>query len=1185
LIVESLATYIASFALAFLCGYGPVRLLLPVDLRAHRVFLMPTTGFMLFCWLTFWLSASFDISPASVVWPVFAMLCLLGVVSHPLISPDERFSETARTVGLACVLTVPTLLVTLWPLFYIGADTYLGNINPDYFASLRDLHFFLDSSVADRGTGADTYHSFWSDAGKSSPSARFSSVLFAYLIQQTLQVSLREALTLAIAVFIGCLPLTAFSLSRALFPAGRALSVAAAVLTSIAAPTTMSYLNFYVGQNSALSAVPLLLVVAYWLLLRPSWQLLLFSIVLVNALIVMYVAMLPYVAIPAAAVGVLLIIRRELPIRWIVRIVGGMLIGLLVINVWQWRFLFTSLVAWRNVTTPSTSDQIFGDFLTEAFVPLFLGLTIYPVGATWLLRWVGSEHYPLVVWLSIALVASLVVLGLVMWRSAKVSREMALVTALIGAYLITWVYYTFVHPFGYAMFKLTSWAQIALALSVACTATVGWRRLRGSHRTFRSTILSAGMLAITAVVVVPTVTASLQYGFAGSAPGNVETLVNVRHVSGNQDYLELQDSLRGHVSPESESIGLVFSDFIQNEWISYYLRDYRTSILSHNLFQGTDETFEDVPDSAAFDSNPYWHGASDDYYLLPTDQNPNQDIVSRSLPEPVWKNGSFQLLRASEVQDLLVTGRGYYRVESSPEGLSYWWPRHFRWIREGAELILIRPARIGEPYRLSFAVIAGPGGEYRHRTLELWHEGGQFDEINVTGSARVVSKPFYPSGGVDRIVVRVRDPVISLPRGFQLWNREIPLDVRRLNVALAEVQVTHDVASLAAPPGADFTPLQMLRSSVEFNGFEPDGWVGSRATFSISRPPESRFINMDLTVPDVSDRVYPYSIEVHVDGAGHQVNVLTPGSVPLRYPLQPHSEDGITEVLLQPSQPREIVGPFGRNRGYQTVHLSSVRFEASGEAGSDNYRFRGATVNGVASDGWFARRAELQIDPSSDWRVLAVELEYPEWSGVKTFTTRLSEGQRVATSSSVIPGMHVERLILSPSSLGQTVVLEVEEEFSLPSPDSRVVSAMIRSADMSPLSMDPSAVVSEHAGSGLPSPTLASSVQWQGIESDGWMKDLATLTVEPHGATRTLSVEVECPEWSGVQRFGISVSHGSETLLATIASPGFHVLQMALPPSSQTKTLSLRADSEFSLPAPDHRSVSLRIVRSNLEPR
>src|SRR5688572_6044314 len=289
-------------AAAYLMGLAAVKALVPEDVeREHGTLVAPTVGYLLFCLIAFTLSATFRISATTACWIAMAVLMLAGLASQLKPAWRLQWRAVGRDAALAAVLALPMAVTTLFPLLYIGAETYLGTVNPDFFAGLIDSHYLLEGrSMATFGpVTRDTFHPVDSIAGGITASARFGSELFGLAVKLGLGVEIRTALSLAIGFFMLSLPLTLYFLCRVAMRFDVAEARLAAWLIGIAAPIAMSYVYYYLGQNSGLPAMVLVMGSAWLMLTRPDWRTTLLCALLSNALFVNYFAMLPYALVAA----------------------------------------------------------------------------------------------------------------------------------------------------------------------------------------------------------------------------------------------------------------------------------------------------------------------------------------------------------------------------------------------------------------------------------------------------------------------------------------------------------------------------------------------------------------------------------------------------------------------------------------------------------------------------------------------------------------------------------------------------------------------------------------------------------------------------------------------------------------------------------------------------------------------
>lgn len=929
---------------AYLMGLFVVKLLVPADLeKSYGTLITPTVGYMTFCLAAFTLSATFDVAATTASWIVMAVLGVAGLATQ--VRPAWRLSPGAlgRDLRQTLVLMLPMALATLFPLLYFGADTYVGAVNPDFFAGMVDNDYLLQGRSVSTFEEAvrDTSYPIESMAGHLVASARFGSGLFAIGMKLLLGVEMRTALSLAIAFFMLSLPLTLYFFCRVVMLFDHRQARLAAWLIGISAPIAMSYLYYYLGQNSGLPALPLVLACAYMMLNRPSVGTLVLCALLSNALFIIYFAMLPYALAPAGALALYLLAVRRLPIGRAVRIAFGFAAISAALILGNLANTLESMQMWLGVIGQSLQGQYFLDYLTEAFFPYFFGIYNYQF-SPWLnvlFTATGARIVGFAV--SMACLAAMVWFA---WRWAKDRANPDGRVFVISALLIyagVWALYSFSKQYGYAVFKMSSWLQFILVPFMAYGIDWLWRRVRETGAPAAPATQRAGPmvgLAVCAAYVALNLTATLVYARNGLGR-NTDTGYIVNHfgVSGNRDYFELREAVARHVKPD-ESIGLMFTDSIRNWWTSYYIRDFRQSILSHVLIPGDDENLPDIETNVAVDyygnverrKAEHFHGGTrDQFYLTHSATDINHDIIDQHLDaRPLWENGSFRLFRASDLNDVLLTGRGFFRLEYFKPIKEYHFPRVLRWSAEGGEFLLLRPKRPGEPYRIAFDAIVGYEYLTDSRTIELWLNGNKIQEAVIRHSARFVSEPFLPAKDFNKLVVRIKERNKPLPRRFVLWNRDIPVDYRRINIAFANARIlTPDSKPSASVPAIDAKIgfLQLHSVAERYNGFQLDGWLGEFSEITIPAPPGAKLLRMEGLVPGNLDFTFPFAIAVAVNGRETEYKIASPGPFVLELPLRPN--ESRVALAIRPSQSKNLGDEEIRHKVVRTsVRLDALTF-------------------------------------------------------------------------------------------------------------------------------------------------------------------------------------------------------------------------------------------------------------------
>lgn len=937
--IETMAQLVAGFAFMAALGYGFTRLVLPEDVyEEHGGLLIYPVGYLLPCMFGFILSGSLRLAaPAATVVACAALAALTLVVVVRARKPWRGIATRGRsTVAHALILAAPMLVVMLWPFLVNGADTYLGAVNPDYFAGLVDNYFLLNgNSVADFTKGADTFLPLDYMAGSISSSGRFASGLFAIALGTLLGIEPRTALTLSIALFLLCLPLTIFVFSRVVFGLEPGAARLAAWLIGVSAPIAMSYLYFYLGQNSGLAALPLTIAIGFLLLTRPHWKLLVLFAVLVNALLVVYLGMLPYAIAPLGALGIYLLFAKRLPVRTLLAIAGGFLMVTIAINAGMLPSLYAMVRGWGNVIGQTLQGQYFLDFLTEAFIPLYLGVIVYPFQSSWFYPRFDAA-IPVAFVLSIV-VGAFATASAVRWTRQSADRaRIVTVLSAIAIYAAVWWIYSFQRQYGYAVFKMASWLQFMLVPFAAYGGWVAFGRVAVPAAFWKRAALGAGFVCYLA----GNIAATLDYGVKGlGREPEYSYIVNNFQMSGNRDYFELAPEVGRRVAA-NESVGLAFVDSIQNFWVSYYLRKTRVSLLAHENIPGDDENLPDIATNKIVDyygnvreaNNVFFHGAEDDYYLIPSESHINRDItMSPFATAPLWQNGTFRLFRAADNPDMVFTGRGFYRVEYQRSSRPYWWPERFRWTAEGGQVYFIRPSHPGAPHRVVFDAIVGFELRNDARTVELWADKVKFDEITVTSAGRYVSRPFVAARPVTQLVLKVRERVAPGKRKLPLWNRDIPYDYRQLNMVLSKIHVVADGKPLprADACGRALRGNEVFRCALWFDGLQIDRWIGKRAVLGLPADFAVGMLRVTGLAPGNLGFRFPFAVRFRVNGAEVERTAAAPGPFTMDVPVAGHRPGEALHVEIIPVQAAELAHEYNVRRKLvsQSFRLESVELQ------------------------------------------------------------------------------------------------------------------------------------------------------------------------------------------------------------------------------------------------------------------
>jgi hypothetical protein len=937
---QTLLLFLLTIVIAFAAGYGVTGLLLPREHREYRYVMTPVVGYPSVVLLAHFISGTFIMSVLVSSLIAFGLLFCISV--YVFFSADRSTGAfyMVRQAGSAALVSLPMVVVTLWPMFVIGAQTYLASVNPDFFLGLADNEWLKHhpTNLIKAASQLDAYDIFAQLSGTISPSARYRGAYFAILLEGLFHIPQRTGLTLVIALFHYCMPASLYYMVRVAFGQGKNVAYLSAALLGISSSIGLGYLSYYIGQASVLGFLPALLTLWFCCLTKPAWRTFLLASVLTSALWVMYLGLLPYVGGPILGLAGYLLVTRQLRLRTLLAIACGAGGFLLAIHVRMMGALIGSIKAWALLAGTSTFlSQYYIDFVTERFFPMFYGLTIYTLETSVLHGALGAvRHVNWLYSLSVCITIGVVASFLSWLRSVKDRRSRAFGLACAVVYSGVALYYIFVRPYGYGSFKNSTWLQFMLVFVAAFGIARACRVAFGSHSFWKRSAAGLVLCVMALPFVAGNLLSSLQYGVKSLGRDTQNGYIVVLHnMSGNEDYFQLGDALRKIVRPD-ESVGLAFINVAQNGWAGYYLQGIRQSYLGQYLLPGDDENLPDVVSrrvvdaygNVSIDSPTFFHGARDDYYLVNRQGVVNSDIVRRSIERVVWQDSTFMLLRSSETPDFMYPGRGFYRAEYRTARDQYM-PQAMRWTAEGGELYVLRASDPGRPYRLALTGFAGYGVNSAKRTIEFYHNKKPFGEPKVIdGFGRIISDPFYPAGGVDFLVFKIKEKARAPARLFGLWHKDLPTEYRRLNLAVSDIElITPKPAMRSFQINEEIKGAALFTGSVAFNGIEPNWWVRKEMSISFSRPGGACAVGISIFVPGHASFRFPFALTLTVDGVSEQRHVAGPGQAWLTMPLSRNTDSGIATIQLKP---RQFFAPdgFGNSERpvVQSVRLGGVSF-------------------------------------------------------------------------------------------------------------------------------------------------------------------------------------------------------------------------------------------------------------------
>lgn len=937
--VESFLMILLAYGLLSFLGLGLTLSCLPSKLRSYSFFISPAIGYVSFCFFTIWASALTNAPLLKTNW--WTLCGLAGWAIIALVRYRGELPNISHAAKLLPMLLGVMAFAVFFPALHQGIDLYLGTANPDFYQSLS-LHEALVRFQA----------KFWvkhSDLPLVGPflemypaafQARFGGVAYSVQLEQLFGITPRTALMTSIIAFLWCLPGTVYFFCNTVLEFDKKSALLSALLVAVAAPTTMSFVHTFIGQNSALAIFPLAIALIYLALRERSMGMILLSALVLNGMIWLYVMALPYVLVPFGVYGAIKIYRQGWrsvgwwPTAAILLVASSAAVHLVVFR--ESKKFFSDLFGFLGKMTQS---HYYADFLTEEVFEYATGLTSYPLSQNMLFHSVSHSTAPILISIGIAL-AGAYFLSVRLWSKTAPQDAVFITLSLIATYVAVWVKYTFMILYGYASFKMSAWLQFLVVPFFGWYILKNWEVIQEDNQRFAKWRAYAIFTLLVPVYVGLNLASTLDYGLKSYGRDRIHgSLINSYGIAGNKDFNELPKALKPLV-PTHSTIALGFGDSIENFWAAYYV-DHSANlatILSHEEIPFEDAYLPDIhsrkyKDSLGqvqLDNQKFFHDGLADYYLLPGSKNLNTDIIdSNAIGQPLWNNNTFALYKKGDIHDLIRLGRGYYRAEHMDVNkLGYWWPETFRWSAEGGEIYHFMPLLPGKPYQVEFSAITGLGLASGKRIIELWHDGVKFDEVVVDGTARIVSKPYFPTEGVNRLILRVKEKVVLVPRAIGLWNRNLPRRSTPINILFSNIHIVNSSQVLPEtfPIGKTVEAKDLFNKAKAFNGFDVDGWVRERGEFTANISTSIGKVSLDVLIPGNLGFSFPYKVQFILNGTPVERLFASPGEYTVDLDLPESSSLKTITVEIIPQASKRLAEGMEQRELIQSIRLSAVSF-------------------------------------------------------------------------------------------------------------------------------------------------------------------------------------------------------------------------------------------------------------------
>jgi hypothetical protein len=793
----TLLAVLTFIAILYYCGIGPVLLLFSYKESPWRLAIMPALGLCAHIVFSIFL-AQFSLTGRTIsvmALPFFGVVAALGWRGNPLSRAELRAAVPAVLLGLFSVAAFG------WPLFYSGMQNYWGLANADQGFLIPVMEWIHTHTL---GIPPE-YAVFFRHLGgfRDIPEA---TLLGVFYVASTVSVITAVPIGLLFNVtalgLVYLVPGGVYALAEALH-LPRRICLTASVLVACSSLVAYTFYLDSLGAVSVIAVLPVTCVVALELVGRPRLRTALALGIVCAGMYYEYIGMIGMMGVLVGTALIYGLLTRAIPLGRALLFVGSTATLILLLfapfAVSTLRFFLRESFGARFGAVDEVQLYM-ALFLTEYGIPFFWGLRLPTAGA-----WPFAQN-PQTAFV-VGGVFCLMLLFVCCYRRSNLPAVFRLMlAAAIGVILL----YTY-RRIGYGVFKLVAWVHplMVVAFTASVFALSDWLLSR------RRRVLGWGILSALPLYAVPNLALALQIGLTTAFP----TMGLRIHNAPNLSFREVRELRSVGERWGAEGIVATLPDSVATNWAKPFLLEAKVPFFPTVLLN--------VHDSQSRPTTSMPPGR----FLLHWN-DPGLDVVPLPDCPAVWSNKAFALSPLEQCRNTLVVGLGWYRAESSDTEASSWMTR-FRWLRKRGELLLINPTNHFQ--RLRIAVVAGPGNPSAGRTISVVLNGGLIDRFEITGAGQLVTKAFVASGPSSQIEILVDQDAEPTPRRRALWNRWVPADSRRLNVAVTSMAlVDADLDTGALSSSFDLTSPNQNR--ILFNGIFIDRWMGADAMVTLASP-------------------------------------------------------------------------------------------------------------------------------------------------------------------------------------------------------------------------------------------------------------------------------------------------------------------------------------------------------------
>lgn len=882
--------------LFYILGYGISYITLKKDqYKSHYWNIAPLVGFAIFSLLIFIVSANCNLDVKTSGYISLSFLLFLTFFS--LYRDKENFKDHIKNFTLLFLYSIPVVLLSLWAVVVQGFDNYFGTVNFDFYQSLSYVKILSEQNINVFTLTEPIIGTLAEVPYPSALQARFGATVIAVMLNQLFNVEYKEALMLIVSFSTLLYYYAMILFTELTFKLKKYQTVVIALITASSAPLIMSYFHIFVGQNTSLGLFLILIVLSWDYLKLPNFKQLILIIILFNALIWIYSPLIPYTIAIIGILALIYALKNKQVKDYILLPIITLLLSIIVfrINIIDESKQF--IVDFIDLIGRMAQSHYYLDYLTETFFTYMLGLSAYTFGQSILSDFIND--YVLLLITFLALIGYIISI-IHFFRNKLIENDSKIfMYTLLGIFFFSYIQLTFVSKYGYGLFKLIVWFQFVV------TPFIVYGFMNISQSKINKYVIKPVLL----ITIILSVFNGIDYGIKTfqNLPTKYNKIINGYGISNNDEFTELEQLLENRI-PKNSKIALNFPGSIENFYYSYKLKDHNISLLSHELLPDEDAFLPDFKTKLVYDSfglqhyysgNPYFR-ENNEYYIT-NSKDYNFDIINNPIKgKPFIKAKTYSVFDDKQTSEIFYTGRGFYRPEQSKD-LPWYWPNNTRWSAEGGEFYLLKGKK-NKPYSISSFVFVGYGNSSIERSLILYHNGEQIDEVNVIGSGRIMFKPFISNGKLDKLIIKIKEKVNIESRSHGLYNTNLPRESRKLNCAFGDVSLFSD-NTVKPIHLSSFSIKEFLKVTHTYNGINPDGWIHNRFETDILLSKKTSKLKLNVYVPGNYNFTIPYKILVSINDETHNIilNKIGDNIIELKY-----KEASNIHLALKPAQINEI---------------------------------------------------------------------------------------------------------------------------------------------------------------------------------------------------------------------------------------------------------------------------------------